>query len=341
MKRKTLRILPAVLFCLFLFSALADVTPGYVVQLDLPYGDTAYEMHMSETPLSVDYDGRTWSFDDKYASFQEAFQVFGGKTHAIYEMTVPENRHNGGAFEGDLKLGVFSISGHEKLHLQILAGNRMSGEFVLIETRDLVDPYVETVTIPRDETGSMQVIDRVYLYSFEVNGEEQYYAASLYFDYENYVASHGPRATAVPTPEPTEEPTPEPTAEPTVEPTAEPTAEPTPEPTAKPTPEPTEVSAAEAVTATPEPTAQPTPESDEPAAAASAKTSSNLTTILSIVAAVVFLVLGPAILSVVLTVNKRKAKTARELREAQDRIAELERKAAQQNRNPQDQNRQQ
>lgn len=67
--------------------------------------------------------------------------------------------------------------------------------------------YREEIRLPRSEQGAPLLIDRVYLYSYEENGEAHRYAATLYIDYDGYTASYpGVSVTDVPAETPSDVP---------------------------------------------------------------------------------------------------------------------------------------
>ena len=85
------RMLAAICAALMLaVPALADT----VVFENLHYGAEAYEMHLNNETNTIVFNGETYSLDDDAVSFKEAFSVYGGKTRAVYEMTLPQSAYS-------------------------------------------------------------------------------------------------------------------------------------------------------------------------------------------------------------------------------------------------------
>lgn len=159
-----------------------------VVILEYPYDKEAFDLHMAELPIEVEYDGHVWSLDDKYAGFEEAFRVYGGKTHAVYEITVPKNQYSIHDQGDDKRIGTVVIDVPVKATLHIFEGNRISGEYVLLESKTLTGAYEEDIYVKRDETGLPVLVDKVYLYTYKQGGKTYYYGMTFYMSYEEYCA---------------------------------------------------------------------------------------------------------------------------------------------------------
>ena len=259
------------LFCALLAAVLllgAAIPAGWAeelqtVILEYAYGQEAFDRHMAEQPNEVMYQGQSYSFDDELnnSGFKSAFMMYGGKTHANYESTVPSNQYSMEDDGQPLLLGTFNISVERKTTLYRFEGNRVSGEYVLTDVLVLTDPYEEEIYLQRGASGSPLLVDQVYLLTVGSGESARHLAMSLYIDYEGFNARHQdltaivPAAsipTAAPTPVPTPVPTAEPTAVPTPVKTAEPTAQPTSVPAAVPTPIPAATAEAPAqITMTP------------------------------------------------------------------------------------------
>lgn len=193
---------------------------------NLRYGEDAFSLHMRDEVNTLVFDGVTYELEDDKGSFVEAFNVYGGKTRAAHEITIPKERYSVEPDGQQLLLGTLVIDVPYKTELYICDGNRVSGEFAVSGPITLTDLYEEPIYMQRNASGQPVVTDRYYLYSYELGGETVHRAISLYIDYEGCRARHLGTLTPVLTAEPTATPTTEPTATPTVEPTATPTVEP-------------------------------------------------------------------------------------------------------------------
>ena len=247
-----------------------------VVRFDYKYGEEAQGLYEQNQPNVIVFNGNTYVFTDARASFTEAFSPIGRKTLSLYELTVPKDRIAEFREPEDRYLGNLAINppAGTEMELYICVGDRNTGVYTVGDPIKTSTPYSENIHATLDSYDTLQIIDRIYLYSYEENGQRVYNALGLYIDYEDYNASllesvvaANLAADSLPTPEPviaTPEPTEETTPEPTEAPTPEPTEAPTPEPTEAPTPEPTEAPTPEPTEApTPEPTEAPTPEPTE------------------------------------------------------------------------------
>jgi len=228
----------AALLCMLLYlagSALAETTFTFDV---MHYGDEAFQMHLRDEINTLVYQGEEYPLEDDRFEFDSAMTLYGGKTRAVYEMTVPRNSFT--QADSNILLGRVTINIPQKATLLVGQGNRRSGEYTFAEPITLTDVYHEDVYVPQDENGYPLLVDRVYLYSYVVDGENRRRAATLYIDYEDFAAGYTSPATPQPTATPTVNPTATPTEVPTATPTAVPTATPTEVPTAIPTAVPTE-----------------------------------------------------------------------------------------------------
>lgn len=189
-------------------GALAEIE---VVFENMYYGEAAFNMHMRDEENYLIFQGEKYSLNDDRFSYYEEFPVYGGKTRAVYEMSIPNDRFSVEPDGGELLLGTAVIDIPYKATLYVGEGNRRSGEYVLSDAITLTDIYEDKVYMKRGAGGEPALIDKVYLYSYEVDGEVRRFAATLYIDYEDYRAKYEsdgaePVATAVVTDAPAEEP---------------------------------------------------------------------------------------------------------------------------------------
>lgn len=175
------------LLCLLIVGAQAE-TP--VTFDDMHYGDEAFQMHMNNEVNKLIFQDEEYLLEDDSFSFQEAFSVFGGKTRAVYEMSLPKGKYSIEPDGETLLIGTVRIDIPKKATLYVGSGNRRSGEYTLAGPITLTDVYQEEITLPRSDAGEPLLIDRVYLYSYEMNGETRRFAATLYIDYDGYTASY-------------------------------------------------------------------------------------------------------------------------------------------------------
>ena len=184
-----LRMIGAALCILFLVfcTAQAELTVTFE---DMHYGDEAFQMHLNNEVNKLIFQDEEYLLEDDHFSFQEATGVYGGKTRAVYEMTLPQGSYSIEPSEDALLIGTVVLDIPQKATLYAGTGNRRSGEYALTGPITLTDVYKEEIYLPRSEKGEPVLIDRVYLYSYEVNGETRRFAATLYIDYDNYNASY-------------------------------------------------------------------------------------------------------------------------------------------------------
>ncbi len=177
-----------------------------VVFENLHYGEEALNMHINEQENLIVFEGNEYSLNDYGASYESKVEeVWGGKTRAVHELTIPSGHYSVEDNGEETVLGEWVINIPVRAQLWVAQGNRISGEYVLEGPIDLTQPYIETVTLPRDENGHPLLVDKIYLYSFEMNGETQRYAASLYIDYDGYLAGRPVVVPAAPEEEAAEE----------------------------------------------------------------------------------------------------------------------------------------
>lgn len=179
----------AALLCALCLTAFAQAEIQVTFE-DMHYGEEAFQMHIDDVTNLLVFQGEEYLLDDDSFSFHEAMTVHGGKTRAVYEMTLPKGKFSVEPTEEPLRIGTVVIDIPRKATLYVGSGNRRSGEYTLEGPITLTDVYQEEILLPRSESGTPLLIDRVYLYSYTVNGETRRYAATLYIDYENYIATY-------------------------------------------------------------------------------------------------------------------------------------------------------
>ena len=180
----------SVLFCVLLLLTCGAQADTAVTFENMHYGDEAFQMHLNNEINKLIFQGEEYLLEDDCFSFREAMVVWGGKTRAVYEMTLPHGKFSVAPNGEELLIGTVEIDIPKKATLYVGSGNRRSGEYTLEDPITLTDVYREEITLPRSEQGAPLLIDRVYLYSYEVNGETRRFAATLYIDYDNYTASY-------------------------------------------------------------------------------------------------------------------------------------------------------
>ena len=192
----------SVLFCVLLLLTCCAQADTSVTFEDMHYGDEAFQMHLNNEVNKLIFEGEEYLLEDDSFQFREAMTVYGGKTHAVYEMTLPQGKFSVTPTGEELLIGMVEINIPRKATLYVGSGNRRSGEYVLEGPLTLTDVYREEIRLPRSEQGAPLLIDRVYLYSYEENGETHRYAATLYIDYDGYAASYAGTAAPAVTAEP-------------------------------------------------------------------------------------------------------------------------------------------
>ena len=168
---------------------------------NLHYGQEAIDMHQRDEVNTIVFEGETYSLNDDCADYRDRHGLYGGKTRAVYEMTVPAGKFTVEDDGQQVVLGDWYIDIPYRAEMWIATGNRISGEYVVEGPVDLTETYHEEIILPRDEAGNPVLIDRIYLYRYQVGEETRRFAASLYIDYENYRAAR-PVAGAVQEDEP-------------------------------------------------------------------------------------------------------------------------------------------
>lgn len=184
---------------LSLICALMLMTAPSLAAANIDYtlfGDAFRQSAPAENQFFLTYDGERYSLLDDCARFDEALTVYGGKTRAVYEYTLPQGGFSVEDDGSELLLGRMTIDVPYRAQLTVLEGNRRSGEYTVVESRELTDVYVDQVLLPRGSDGAPALVDRIYLYTYEAAGEVRRMAATLYFDYEGFTAGYGTSETA-------------------------------------------------------------------------------------------------------------------------------------------------
>lgn len=182
------------LICAFLLLA----APGLsAANIDYTlFGEGIHQNLPAESDFFLTYNEEKYSLLDDCACFDEALSIYGGKTRAVYEYTLPQGSFSAEDDGSELLLGCMTIDIPYRAQLTVLEGNRRSGEYTVIESCELTDVYVDEILLPRGENGAPVLVDRIYLYSYEVAGETKRMAATLYFDYEGFTAGYTVSGTA-------------------------------------------------------------------------------------------------------------------------------------------------
>ena len=207
-------LLTFVLICMLallpLFSASAEQAT-----LTYSYGDDAFNKHMLSVMNTVDYKGKTYVFDFGGLEFDDAFMMYGGNTRTVFEFEVPKFQLDIHPQDKPLLLGTVTITAPRAMSLFVFSGDRTSGQYTLIDSKTNEKTYRMDVYANRDESGTLRLIDKVFLYSYQDGGKEVHYAASLYVAYERYAAApaEGAPAKAASAAKPTEVPVADPAAE--------------------------------------------------------------------------------------------------------------------------------
>ena len=191
------RIAAALLALMLLFAACTACAEKVVFE-NLQYGEAAFQLHEKDETNTITFQGETYALNDDSASYESKLDVYGGKTRAVYEMTVPAGSFSAEDNGEETVLGEWTISIPYRAQLWVATGNRVSGEYVVQGPIDLTAPYVEQVVIPYGENGEPLLIDRIYLYQYQVGDEVRRFAASLYVDYEGYTAARPVTVAALP-----------------------------------------------------------------------------------------------------------------------------------------------
>ena len=170
-----------------LLGASADAVPRLVTFENLPYGNDATNTVMQGQELELDFEGNTYLYDMRYISFETPVMYYGGNNHAAWEFEIPADRYEKDAAY-PLEIGKLTLTVPVKAKMMRFRGNRVSGEYVLEEIKDLAGPYQETVYADRDAAGNLLLTDRLYLITYTEGGRDYYQAASVYASYEETLA---------------------------------------------------------------------------------------------------------------------------------------------------------
>lgn len=180
MKRLGTFMLASALVLLLFVSASAEQAT-----LRYSYGHDALSKHLLEIMNTVTYNGKTYVFDFGGFSYNGAFTMLGGNVRSVQESEVPQIRMGIIDPNADLYLGTVKISPPSDMHLYVFSGDRVSGQYTLIDQKH-TSSYTMDIYSTRDENGTLRLIDRVFLYSYQNGGEEKCYAASLYVSFQGY-----------------------------------------------------------------------------------------------------------------------------------------------------------
>ncbi len=188
------KLITALIKNLMLLLALALCMPAAVNAqeekelLVYSYGSKAMNMHMEGEINSIDYCGKEWLLEDSCFEFAGAFTMLGGKTRAIYECEVPKGKVNALPNGESMHLGTVIISPFDEMILYIFEGDRVSGEYTLVNCV-IADEYSEELYTEKDLDGGLTLTDKVYLFTYNQMGEQVYYAASVYISFEDHDAA--------------------------------------------------------------------------------------------------------------------------------------------------------
>lgn len=190
MRKTSIALLACLLTLLLTFSASAEQ-----VTLTYSYGAEASNKHMLDVANTVEYGGKTYTFDFGGLEFSGAFNMYGGNVRTVFECEVPRAQmaiHGEGE---ELYLGQVIINPPSPMTLYVFSGDRVSGQYTLMDTQT-TGRYILDISAARDEAGNLRLVDKVFLYSYEQDGKEMNYAASLYISYEGVAASPAEGAPA-------------------------------------------------------------------------------------------------------------------------------------------------
>ena len=182
-KMRALSILMAVVCLLSLVTLAEGATLKY------SYGDEAFNKHMLDIKNTTVYNGEKWTFEQGAFSFEGAFMMYGGNTRTVFEFEVPEFRRLGTPEGKKLYLGKAEICPPAKMDLYVFSGDRTTGEYVLTDAQSNIGTYSLDIYAARTEDGTFRLTDKVFLYTYEQNGQRKNYAAGLYVSFENYTAA--------------------------------------------------------------------------------------------------------------------------------------------------------
>ncbi len=190
MKRRMTSLLACLLALLMPLLAGAEQTT-----LTYSYGSEAQNKHMLDVANTVEYGGKTYTFDRGGFEFKGAFNMYGGNVRTVFECEVPRAQMAIHGVGEELFLGQVIIDPPGPMTLHVFSGDRVSGQYTLIDSQT-VGRYILNISATRDEAGNLRLVDQVFLYSCVQDGKEVNYAASLYITYEGVVASPAEGAPA-------------------------------------------------------------------------------------------------------------------------------------------------
>lgn len=176
-------------FILALMLVLASSASAERATLVYSFGEDALNKVLLDQENTVSYKGNTYVFDFGGFAFEGAFNMLGGNTRTVFECEVPKIRMESLLSEtGDVYLGTVRIAPPRNMNLFVFSGDRRDAGYTLVDSVNAND-YVLDVYATRDETGTLRLVDMVFLYSYESGGAQKYYAASVYISYEGYYAA--------------------------------------------------------------------------------------------------------------------------------------------------------
>ncbi len=181
-----MRILALILAVASLFSLISHAESA---TLKYSYGDDAFNKHMLDIRNTTTYKGEKWMFEQGAFSFEGAFMMYGGNTRTVFECEVPEFRWQGALPGEKLYLGKAEICPPQKMELYVFSGDRTTGEYVLTDHQTNIGAYALDIYAARDEKDTLRLTDKVFLYTYEQDGQWKNHAASLYISFENYKAA--------------------------------------------------------------------------------------------------------------------------------------------------------
>ena len=190
MKRFLMLLLTGILAVAMAVPALAEQTT-----LTYSYGADARNKHMLSVENTVEYAGETYTFTTGGFDFESVFMLTGGNTRTVYELEVPRIRlallpENEAAL-----LGTVRITAPADMTYRVFSGDRVSGQYTLVDSGAAAS-YTLEICAERDAGGTLRLIDKVFLFSYQKGGEEKHYAASLYISYEGVAAAPAEGAPA-------------------------------------------------------------------------------------------------------------------------------------------------
>lgn len=121
----------SVLFCILLLLTCGAQADTAVTFEDMHYGDEAFQMHLNNEVNKLIFEGEEYLLEDDSFQFREAMTVYGGKTRAVYEMTLPQGQFSVTPTGEELLIGMVEINIPRKATLYVGSGNRRIGDYVL------------------------------------------------------------------------------------------------------------------------------------------------------------------------------------------------------------------